>query len=310
MDSSISYRMLRRAEVRVVWRTVRTAWSDQLSDWAAALTYYSMLSVFPALLIAIVVLSLAGPEPADSLAGAAGRLGPGDGTALLADSIHHLQSVRSLSWPMTVVALLSAVWTVSTYLGAFIRAANALYGVEEKRSIKTTLPLRFALGLAMVIAIVVTVLGFVVTPEVAAHVGRLLGVGSAGLVVWSYVKWPVLALLVSVTLALLYWAAPNVAGQRLRWVTPGSLFAVVVWIAGSAGLSVYASHFGSFNRVYGSLAAAVIFLVWLWLTNFAVLLGAAVDAQISRQRQLRRPGVPASERLDTGDRPLGVGGGR
>ncbi|MBF6175303.1 YihY/virulence factor BrkB family protein [Nocardia blacklockiae] len=283
----VRYRVLRRAEARVFVRSVRAAWSDELWDWAAALTYYSMLSVFPALLITLVLLSVAGPEPGDSLAGAAGRLGPDGGTTLLADSVRHLQAVKGLSGPMAVVGLLSAVWTVTTYVGAFIRAANALYGVQESRSMWRTLPLRLLLSVVMVCAVVVTVLGFVVTPGVAAHAGELVGVGSAGLVVWSIVKWPLLALLVGSMLALLYGMAPNVHGQRFRWLTAGSLIAVLVWIAGSAGLSIYAAHFGSFNRVYGSLAAAVIFLMWLWLTNFAVLLGAAVDAQVVRERSLR-----------------------
>ncbi|WP_228823489.1 YihY/virulence factor BrkB family protein [Nocardia blacklockiae] len=285
-ENGARYRVLRRAEVRLLLRTVRAAWSDELSDWAAALTYYSMLSLFPALLIALVILSVAGPAPADSLAGAAGRLGPDGGKSQLADAIRHLQAVRSLSGPMAAAGLLSAIWTVSTYLGAFIRAANTLYGVQENRSKWTVVPLRFVLGLVLVTAVVVTAFGFAVTPEVAAGAGRLLGVGSAGLLVWSIVKWPLLAFLVSLTLALLYWAAPNTAGQRLRWPTSGSLIAVLIWIAASAGLSVYAAHFNSFNRIYGSLAAAVIVLVWLWLTNFAILLGAVVDAQLNRQRRL------------------------
>lgn len=281
------YRMFRRAEVRVLLRTVRAAWSDELSDWAAALTYYSMLSLFPALLIAIVVLSIAGPAPADSLAGAAGRLGPGGGTSLIAESIRHLQSVKSLSGPMAIVGLLSAFWTVSTYLGAFIRAANALYGVKETRSLSRTLPLRFALGLLLVVAVAVTVLGFAITPGLAEQAGNRIGMGSAGLRVWSIVKWPLLALLVSVALALLYWVAPNTEGQRLRWLTSGSVIAVGIWIAGSAGLALYAAHFDSLNRVYGSLTAAIVLLMWLWLTNFALLLGSVVDAQINRQRTLR-----------------------
>ncbi len=292
---SLRYRMFRRTEVRVLLRTVRAAWSDELSDWAAALTYYSMLSLFPALLIAIVALSIAGPAPADSLAGAAGRLGPGDGTTLISDSIRHLESVKTLSGPMAIVGLLSGFWTVSSYVGAFIRAANALYGVQESRSAWTTLPLRLVLGLMMVAAVVVTVLGFAVTPEIAEHIGNRLGVGSAGLLVWSIVKWPVLAVLVSITLALLYRVAPNTAGQRLRWLTSGSFIAVAIWIAGSAGLAVYAAHFDSLDRVYGSLAAAVVLLMWLWLTNFAILLGAVIDAQLSRDKVGRVGGISQAE---------------
>ncbi|MEV0248730.1 YihY/virulence factor BrkB family protein [Nocardia sp. NPDC050712] len=284
----VKFNLLRRRRVRVLVHTARVAWSDEFSDRAASLTYYSMLSLFPALLIAIAVLSMLGPSSSDTLANAAGRLGPDEGRTVLTDAIQHLQTAKALSGPAAIIGLGSAIWTVSGYLGAFMRAANALYGVPESRPFAKTILLRLALSALMVTAIVSTVVGFAVTSGAAAHLGEAVGLGSTGLRIWGLAKWPVLACLACVGLALVYWIAPNVRGQRLRWVTSGSVIAVAAWILSSAGLSFYASHFDSFDKVYGSVAAVVVVLIWLWLTNFALLFGAVIDAQLHRQRALRR----------------------
>ncbi|MGW1737843.1 YihY/virulence factor BrkB family protein [Nocardia sp. NPDC001965] len=292
-------RVLRRAEARVAVRTLRAAWSDQLSDWAAALTYYSMLSLFPALLLTVAVLGLAGPEPTGALAGAAGHLGPEGSGSLLADSVRHLEQVRAWSAPIAIVGLISGLWTASGYIGAFIRAANALYGVVESRSRPKTILLQLSFSAVLILMLVVTGIGFVVTNGMAGRFGGLF----AGLPfvhgAWAILEWFVLALVVSFALSLLYWVAPNVTGQRFRWPSAGSSMAVALWLAGSAGLSFYASHFDSFNKVYGSLAAAIVFLIWLWVTNFAVLLGAVVDAQ-----RARRPAPTTADQ----DRDAGAGG--
>ncbi|MEU0539342.1 YihY/virulence factor BrkB family protein [Nocardia sp. NPDC005978] len=284
------YSIMRARSVRVAIHTVRAAWSDELSDRAATLTYHGMLSLFPALLIAMAVLGLLEPRSAESIAEAAGRLGPADGRTALAESIRHLQPSANWSGPVAIIGLVFAVWTVSCYLGAFMRAANALYGVPESRSAAKTIVLRLVLSVLLVAAIVMVVVGFALTAGVATRVGGSLHVSSTVLDVWRVLRWPLLALIASVVLALLYWAAPNVTGQRLRWLTPGSLLAVATWIAGSLGFAFYADRFDSFNRLYGSLAAAVIVLVWMWLSNFALLLGAVIDSQLSRQRLLRAGG--------------------
>ncbi|GGL31843.1 ribonuclease [Nocardia jinanensis] len=286
--------MLRRAEARVAVRTLRAAWSDQLSDWAAALTYYSMLSLFPALLLTVAVLGLAGPEPTGALAGAAGHLGPEGSGTLLADSVRHLQQVRAWSAPIAIAGLVSGLWTASGYIGAFIRAANALYGVVESRSWVRTVLLQLSFSVVLILMLVITGLGFVVTNGMAGRFGGLVASLPYVHGAWMILQWLVLALGVSFALSLLYWVAPNVPGQPFRWPSAGSAMAVAVWLTGSAGLSFYASHFDSINKVYGSLAAAVLFLIWLWVTNFAVLLGAVVDAQRSR-----RPAPPAPEQQTT-----------
>lgn len=285
------YSIMRLPSIRVGIHTIRAAWSDELSDRAATLTYHSMLSLFPALLIAMAVLGLLEPRSADSLADAAGQLGPGNSRAALVDSIQHLQPSATWSGPVAIIGFVSAIWTVSSYLGAFIRAANSLYGVSENRSTARTIGLRLLLSVLLVVSIVLTVVGLAVTAGVATRVGGSLHTTTTVLTAWRILRWPVLALIASVALALLYWVAPNVTDQRIRWVTPGSLLAVATWIVTSAGLAFYADRFDSFNRLYGSLAAAVTVLVWMWLSNFALLLGAVIDAQITRQRLLTEAGA-------------------
>ncbi|MEU8898621.1 YihY/virulence factor BrkB family protein [Nocardia sp. NPDC048505] len=283
---------MRKRRVRVLVHTARVAWSDEFSDRAATLTYYSMLSLFPALLIAIAVLGMLAPSSSDTLATAAQRLGPDEGRTVLIEAVRHLQETKAWSGPAAIIGIGSAIWTISNYLGAFMRAANALYEVPESRSFARTILLRVALSLLMVAAIVTTVVGFAVTSGAAVHLGEIFGLGDTGLTIWRFAQWPVLACLASAALGLVYWIAPNVRGQRLRWVTSGSVIAVAAWILSSAGLSYYASHFDSFDKVYGSVAAVVIVLIWLWLTNFTLLLGAVIDAQVHRQRRLRRYRAP------------------
>ncbi|QIS14407.1 YihY/virulence factor BrkB family protein [Nocardia arthritidis] len=291
----------------VLGRTLMAVWSDELTDWAAALTYYSVLSLFPGLLLLTSLLGLLGHGATDSLIDTVHRLGPGSGTALMVDAINELHGARSLSGPLAIAGFGTAVWTSSGYVGAFIRAANSLYEVCEGRSIWKTLPLRFGLTAAMVVLVAACAIGVVVTGDLARGVGRWLGIGSAGVWLWEVLKWPVLALLVSVVCAVLYWVAPNVRQPGFRWLTPGSVLAVLVWIAASAGFAVYVANFGSYNRVYGSLAAAVIFLVWLWLTNLAVLLGAKFDAELVRGRGIEegrppdhKPVLPPRDLPETG----------
>ncbi|MBF6065270.1 YihY/virulence factor BrkB family protein [Nocardia terpenica] len=269
-------------------RTFGAFWSDKLTDWAAALTYYSVLSLFPALLLLTALLGLLGRATTDSMIATVRQVGPGNETAFVVGALENLRNTQSLSGPLALVGLVTAVWTASAYIGAFIRAANSLYEIDEGRSIWKTLPLRFGLTLTMLAVAAACAVGVVVTGTVARKVGQWLGVGSAGIRVWDVLKWPVLALLVSLAFALLYWAAPNVRQPGFRWLTPGSVLAVLIWIAASAGFAFYVANFGSFNRVYGSLAAAVIFLMWLWITNLAVLIGADIDAELARGRGMEQ----------------------
>ncbi len=273
-------------------RTFREFMDDNLPDWAAALTYYSVLSLFPAVIVLASLISLVG-DP-DKLADNLRQFAPSQAQDTLVDLVRQLAGSASIAGPVAIIGLLSALWAASGYLGAFIRASNAIYDVEEGRPIWKTVPLRVALTLTMMVLLTVTALGVVLTGGVADRVGRALGLGSTGVAVWDIVKWPVLALLVSLAIAILFWAAPNVQQPGFRWVTPGSLLAVLVWAAASAGFAIYVANFASYNKVYGSLAGVVVFLVWLWLSNLAIVFGAEFDAEMARGREIAQ-GLPEDE---------------
>jgi membrane protein len=267
-------------------RSFREVVDDKLTDWAAALTYYSILSLFPAVVVLISLVGLVGESVTRTLTDNLRRLAPGPAREVLMNVVQELAGKSSLAGPVAIIGLVSAVWASSGYIGGFIRASNSIYGVEEGRPIWKTIPLRLVLTLTMVILLAVTVLGVVVTGGVARWLGNALGLGSVAVTVWEIGKWPVLAVLVSLAIALLYWASPNVRQPGFRWLTPGSILAVLVWVAASLGFAFYVSNFASYNKVYGSLAGVVVFLVWLWISNLAVLFGAEFDAELIREREM------------------------
>ncbi|WP_410872778.1 YihY/virulence factor BrkB family protein [Nocardia sp. A7] len=285
----------RRSWWGVLRRTVTEFLEDNVTDWAAALTYYSVMSLFPGIIVLTAVLGLLDPSATDSLLQTIEQLGTGPGTALLIDAIRELQGSRGLAGPLAIIGMVTALWTASGYIGAFIRASNTVYDTEEGRPIWKTLPLRFGLTAVMVLLIALCVTGVLFTGRFAEAAGEWLGVGSVGVLIWDIAKWPVLAVLASLGVALLYWAAPNAQQPGFRWLSPGSVLAVLLWIVASAGFTLYVANFGSYNKVYGSLAGAVVFLVWLWLSNVAVLLGAEFDAELARGRRIEQGQSPEYE---------------
>jgi len=276
----------------VLVRTVKQFQEDNLTDWAAALTYYGIMSIFPGLLVLTAALGLLGPAATQTLIDNINQTVPGQGRQILVNAIRELQHSRGLAGPLAIVGLAGALWSASGYVGAFMRAANAIYAMPEGRPVWKTWPLRLALTVAVVLLLAVAAAGVVITGSLADRLGGLLGVGSTGVLVWNVVKWPVLAILVSIVFALLYWAAPNVRHPGLRWLSPGGLLAVLVWVIASAGFAVYVANFSSYNKAYGSLAGVIVFLVWLWISNVAVLLGAELDAELARGQRIEA-GQPA-----------------
>jgi membrane protein len=186
-----------------------------------------------------------------------------------------------------LIGIAVAFWSASGYIAAFMRASNAIYDVPEGRPIWKTLPIRLAVTILTGVILIVAALIVVFTGPLAEQLGRALGAGGLAVTVWSIAKWPVLVILVSLLFALLYWAAPNARQGGFRWVTPGGLLAVIIWLAASGGFAVYVANFSSYNKTYGSLAAVIIFLVWLWITNIAILLGAEFDAEMQRSRAIQ-----------------------
>jgi membrane protein len=275
-----------RAWGGVLKRTGAEFSRDNLTDWAAALTYYGILSVFPALIALVSILGLIGSSATKPLLDNLGGFAPGPAHKILEDALHGLTQSRGGAGVLFVVGLAGSLWAASGYIGAFIRASNVIWDVEEGRPIWKTIPLRVVVTIVMVVLLAVTAVAVVVTGPLADKVGTLVGVGGAAVTAWDIAKWPVLVLIVTLMFSILYYASPNVRQPGFRWITPGGVFAVVAWMIASAAFGIYVANFGSYNKTYGSLGAIVIFLVWLWLTNVAILLGAELNAEIARGRQI------------------------
>src|SRR5215208_5577409 len=277
-----------------VKRTLREFQVDNLKDWAAALTYYSVLSIFPALLVLISLLDLAGRSTIQTLLDNLGQVAPGSVNQILEGAINNLRQTRGSAGVLALVGLAVALWSASNYIAAFMRASNAIYDVPEGRPVWKTLPIRIAVTMVVMVLLAVSAVAVVATGGLAERLGRLLGIGSTAVRIWDIAKWPVLLLMVGFLFALLYWASPN-ARQPFRWITPGGILAVVVWVVASAAFAIYVANFGSYNKTYGSLASVIIFLVWLWLSNTAILLGAELNAELERSRAIAAGHPPDEE---------------
>jgi membrane protein len=278
-----------------VKRTAKEFSDDNLTDWAAALTYYGVLSLFPALLALISILGLVGQSATQPLLDNVGAFAPGAAQDIVTSAIENLERSEGTAGFAFVVGLVAAVWAASGYIGAFIRASNVVWDVEEGRPIWKTIPLRVGITILMLVLLAISALAVVLTGPLAQRVGDLVGLGETAVMAWDIAKWPVLVVIVSFMFALLYWAAPNVKQPGFRWVSPGGVTAVLLWIIASALFALYVASFGSYNETYGSVAGVIIFLVWLWITNIAVLFGAEFNAELERGRQIEAGHPPDEE---------------
>jgi YihY family inner membrane protein len=268
-----------------VKRTFKEFRVDNLSDWAAALTYYSVLSIFPALLVLISLIDLTGQSTIPALLNNLDQVAPSSVNVILRDAITNLQPTQGSAGIVALIGLAAALWSASAYVAAFMRASNAIYDVPEGRPVWKTVPIRLGVTALVMLLLAVSAFAVVATGGLADRIGRLLGISKAAVTAWDIAKWPVLLLLVSFMFALLYWASPN-AKQGFRWVTPGGILAVVVWVVASVAFALYVANFSSYNKTYGSLAGVIIFLVWLWISNIAILLGAELNAELERSRAI------------------------
>ncbi|MFF1378926.1 YihY/virulence factor BrkB family protein [Streptomyces sp. NPDC058308] len=267
---------------------------DELSDRAATLTYYGILSLFPALLALVSMLGIIGRSASREVLDSIQDLAPGAVRDILSSAVKQLQGNAGTGSLMAIVGLVLAVWSASGYVAAFIRSANAVYDMPEGRPVWKVLPLRLGVTVVLMVLAVVSALIVVFTGGLAKEAGSLLGFGDTALTVWSIAKWPVLLVLVTVMIALLYWATPNAKVRGFRWITPGSFLALVIWMLSSAGFALYVANFASYNKTYGTFAGVIVFLVWLWITNLAILLGLEFDAELVRQRAVAG-GLPADQ---------------
>lgn len=282
---------------------------DNATDWAAALTYYSVLSLFPGLIVLVALLGLLGqhPQTTDALLDIVGEVGPASAVDTFRGPIEDVTRDRGGAGALLGVGLIGAIWSASGYLGAFARASNAIYEVTEGRPFWRLRPQQVAMTVLMVLMLALIAIGLVVSGPVAEAVGEELGLGAEAVSAWGIVKWPLMILAVSFMFAVLYYWAPNVDQPGFRWVTPGSVVAVGAWVLASAAFALYVANFGSYGATYGTLGGVIVFLLWLWISNNAVLFGQELNAELERQRQIerRRPGGEGRVGPSEGAPPVG-----
>jgi membrane protein len=268
----------------VLKRTVAQFRADNLTDWAAALTYYTVLSIFPALIALASIVGLLGqsPQTTNALLGIIDDIGPSSAVDTFRGPIESLVTNKSGAGIALVIGLAAALWSASSYVGAFSRAANAIYGRDESRPFWKRRPTQLALTFVMVLLVALVGIAIVLTGPLATAVAKPIGLAGPAVTVWDIAKWPVLLAIVMLMLAILYHWAPTVRPPRFRWITPGSVAALVLWILASAGFGAYVANFGSYDKTYGSLGGIVIGLIWLWISNIAVLLGQELNAELER----------------------------
>jgi membrane protein len=278
-------------------RAVKEFQNDDLTDWAAALTYYAVLALFPALIVLVALVGLFGqyPQTVDALQNILRDAGV-KGTTLKSarDTIDGIVHNKGGAGALLGVGLVGALWSASAYVGAFMRASNAIYEKPEGRPFWKLRPLQVVVTLVMTLLFALVLIALVVSGRLAEAIGKQIGLGHTAVTVWSIAKWPVLAFVVSLMVALLYYAAPNAKLPKFQWLSPGAIVALIVWIGASVGFFFYANHYGSYDKTYGTLGAAITLLIWLWISNIALLFGQELNAEIERGRELAA-GKPAVE---------------
>jgi membrane protein len=288
-------------------RTAQEFQEDNLTDWAATLTYYGLLSLFPALIVFVSIVGLVGdPESTtDTLTDIVNRLGPDTAASTFEGPISQVTESRGTAGLALLVSTAIALWSASGYLGAFIRASNVIYETREGRPFWKLRPLQLLMTLVIVLLLAVMAMGVVLTGPIVSEVAESIGISSTAVTIWNYTKWAAIAALFLLMIDLIYYASPNVKQRGFKWITPGGLVALGIWLLASAAFGLYVSQFGSYNKVYGSLAGVVVILIWMWITNVAILFGHELNAERERDVQLKE-GLPGAERelqLEPRDEP-------
>jgi membrane protein len=288
-------------------RTLTEFSEDNLTDWAAALTYYGLLALFPALIAFVGIIGLvADPKGAtDTITEVVSEIGPSSAADTFAGPIQSITSSSSTAGIMAIVGIVLALWSASGYVGAFMRASNVIYETPEGRPIWKLRPLQMLVTLVILILAAITLLALIVSGPLAEAIGSAIGLSDTAVTIYQIAKWPILAALVITIFAVLYYATPNVKLRGFKWVTPGSIVALVVWILASAAFAFYVANFGSYDKTYGTLGGVVVLLIWLWITNLAILFGHELNAERERGHELAE-GVPRADReiqLEPRDEP-------
>lgn len=262
---------------------------DNCTDWAAALTYYGVLALFPAAMVVVALVGLVGSsrEAVSTLLDILYDVLPRESADSLKGPIEQVAGARNSAKVLLSFGVIGALWSASGYVGGFTRASNAIYEVQEGRKWYVLRPLQLAMTAASLVLMAILAAALVISGPVAEAVGEALRLGEMPVRAFEIGKWPVLVVIASLLLSLLFWMAPNVEQPRFRWLTPGGVAALLAWILMSAGFGIYVANFGSYDVTYGSLGTVIIFLVWMFLGNCAVMLGVEINAEVERGRQLQ-----------------------
>jgi membrane protein len=271
-----------------VKRTVTEFRNDKMNHWGAALTYYAVLSLFPALLVLVSLVGLfANPERVTKvLTDTVSELGPSSAANTFQGPIESLTGSRGTAGIMFVVGIASALWAASGYVSAFTDACNTIYEVEEGRPFWKLKPFQLLITFVLILLAAIVALGLVLSGPIVGALGSSLGLSDTVLTVWRFAKWPAMLVLVLLILGVLYYATPNARVSGVRWITGGTILALIAWVLASIGFALYVSNFGSYDKTYGTLGGVVVFLIWLWVTNMAILLGAEFNSETERAKQL------------------------
>ena len=283
--------------IYVAKKTYREFSADQATDLAAALTYYGVLAIFPALLAFVSLVGLFGDpaETTDALLDLLGGLVPSTTLDAVRGPIENLATSPAAGLTF-VTGVLGALWSASGFVGAFSRAMNRIYSIQEGRPFWKLRPVTLLVTVIAVVVAVLAALMITLSGPVAEQLGAALGIGDTAVLIWNIAKWPLLAFLVILLIAVLYYATPNLKQPKFRWMSIGALFALIVWVVASAAFAFYVSNFSSYNETYGSIGGVIVFLLWVWISNIALLFGAELDAELERGRQLQA-GIEAEETI-------------
>ncbi len=279
----------------ILKRTFKQFSEDQLTTWAAALTYFGVLSLFPMILALVSVLGVIGPSATQPLLDQLGTVAPGPAKDILTNVLTSLEQNQGGSTVALIIGLVLAIWSASGYISAFMDASNNVWDVPEGRPIWKKIPVRLGVTIVMLVLLTITSLAIVFTGPVAQEIGNIIGLGDQFVDVWNIAKWPVLLVLVSFMVSLLYWACPNVKQPGFPWFSPGGFLAVILWIAASALFAFYVANFSSYNKTYGSLGGVIVFLTWLWISNIIILLGAEFNSEMERSKAIQEGHPPEKE---------------
>ncbi|MBT2548035.1 YihY/virulence factor BrkB family protein [Arthrobacter sp. ISL-65] len=278
-------------------KTLREFSQDHCPDLAAGLTYYAVLSLFPALLALVSLLGIFGQaeKTTAALLDIVQGIAPGTTTDMIREPIQELTTSPAAGFTL-IIGLATALWSASGYVNGFGRAMNRVYEVDEGRGF---IKLRGTmLGVTVLSVVIVALLAamLVISGPVAEAVGGVLGLGGVFLTVWNIAKWPVIILLVIVVIAILYYATPNVRQPKIRWMSIGSFIALMIFVLASLGFGFYVANFSNYNKTYGAIGGVIVMLLWLWILNMSLLFGAEFDAEMERGRELQA-GIEAEETL-------------